>query len=52
MMMTKEEAKKELKEKEGSPEVKQKIKSIQREMAQKRMISEIPDADVQRICDR
>lgn len=46
LMMTKEEAKKEMKEQEGSPEIRQRIRSIQREMARKRMISEIPKADV------
>ncbi len=46
MMMTKEEAKREMKEQEGSPEVKQKIKMIQREMSQKRMMTDIPQADV------
>ncbi len=43
---SKYQAKKELKEQEGSPEIKQKIKAIQREMSQKRMITEIPNADV------
>ena len=38
--------KRELKEKEGSPEVKQRIRSIQREMAQKRMMNDVPKADV------
>ena len=46
LKMTKEELKKEHKDQDGSPEVKQRIKTIQREMAQKRMISEIPNADV------
>lgn len=46
LMMTREQAKREHKEKEGSPEVRQRIRSIQKEMAQKRMISEIPNADV------
>lgn len=46
LMMTKEEAKKESKEQDGNPEVKQRIRSIQREMAQKRMIADIPTADV------
>lgn len=46
LMMTKEEAKRESKEQDGNPEVKQKIRAVQREMAQKRMISEIPNADV------
>jgi len=46
LRMTKEEVKKESKEQDGNPEVKQKIRAIQREMAQKRMIAEIPNADV------
>lgn len=46
LMMTKEEAKRESKEQDGSPEVKQRIRSIQREQAQKRMLADIPTADV------
>lgn len=46
LKMTKEEVKRESKEQEGNPEVKQRIKTIQREMAQKRMIADIPNADV------
>lgn len=46
LRQTKEEAKRETKEQEGNPEIKQRIKNIQREMAQKRMISNIPKADV------
>ena len=46
LMQTKEEAKRETKEQEGNPEIRQRIKNIQREMAQKRMISNIPKADV------
>ena len=46
LMMTKEQAKKEHKEQEGNPEIKQKIKLIQREMSQKRMIAKVPEADV------
>ena len=46
LKQTKEEAKKEAKEKDGNPEVKQRIKNIQREMANKRMISDVPKADV------
>jgi flagellar biosynthesis protein FlhB len=46
LKMTKEEAKKEHKEQEGSPEIKQRIRSVQREMAQKRMMTDIPKADV------
>ena len=46
LMMTKEEVKKEHKEREGSPEIKQRIRSIQKELAQKRMMDDIPKADV------
>ncbi len=46
LMMTKEEVKKESKEQDGSPEVKQRIRQIQREQAQKRMLADIPTADV------
>ncbi len=46
LKMTKEEAKKEHKEQEGSPEIKQRIRAVQREMAQKRMMIDIPTADV------
>lgn len=46
MKMTKKEQKDELKEREGNPEVRSKIKSIQREMARKRMMKEVPKADV------
>lgn len=46
MRMTKKEVKDELKEKEGNPEVRSKIKSIQREMARKRMMKDVPKADV------
>lgn len=43
---TKQQVKQEHKEREGSPEVKQKIRSIQRDMATKRMMADIPTADV------
>ncbi len=46
MMMTKEEVRREAKETEGNPEVKARIRKLQREMAQRRMMSEIPTADV------
>lgn len=45
-MLTKEEAKREHKEQEGNPEIKAKIRAIQREMARKRMMTKIPTADV------
>jgi flagellar biosynthetic protein FlhB len=46
MMMTKQEAKQEAKEKDGNPEVKNRIRSIQRQMAQKRMMNDVKKADV------
>jgi flagellar biosynthesis protein FlhB len=46
LMMTKEEVRQEAKESEGNPEVKGRIRRMQREMAQRRMMSEIPTADV------
>jgi flagellar biosynthesis protein FlhB len=46
LMMTKEEVRQEAKESEGNPEVKGRIRRLQREMAQRRMMSEIPTADV------
>ncbi len=46
MKMTKEEVKEEFKQSEGDPIVKQRIRSIQREMARKRMLANVPKADV------
>ncbi len=46
LRMTKQQVKEEHKEKDGNPEIKQKIRSVQREMAQKRMLTDIPKADV------
>lgn len=46
MMMTKQEAKEEAKEQDGNPEVKNKIRQIQRQMAQKRMMDDVKKADV------
>lgn len=46
MKMTKQEVKEEAKMTEGDPHVKGRIRSIQMEMARKRMMSEIPKADV------
>ena len=44
--MTKQELKDEAKESEGSPEIKGRIRQQQREMARRRMMSNIPTADV------
>jgi flagellar biosynthetic protein FlhB len=46
MRMTKQEIKQEHKETDGDPMIKSRIKSIQREMARKRMMQEVPDATV------
>ncbi len=46
LMMTKQEVKEENKNTEGDPEVKGRIKSKQFEMAQKRMMQDVPEADV------
>ena len=44
--MTKQEVKDEFKRTEGDPLIKSRIKSIQMEMARKRMMQAVPDADV------
>lgn len=46
LKMTKQEIKDEYKEMEGKPEVKGRIRMLQREMAQRRMMAEVPSADV------
>jgi len=46
MKMTKQEIKEEYKQTEGDPQVKGKIKQIQRQMAQARMMQQVPGADV------
>jgi flagellar biosynthetic protein FlhB len=46
MMMTKQQVKEEAKERDGNPEIKQKIRQIQRQMAQKRMMNDVKKADV------
>lgn len=43
--MSKHEIKEETKQREGDPIVKAKIKNIQREMSQRRMMESVPDAD-------
>lgn len=45
LRMTKQQVKEEQKEKDGNPEVKQRIRNIQRQMSSKRMMSDIPSAD-------
>ncbi|HPG37963.1 MAG TPA: flagellar biosynthesis protein FlhB [bacterium] len=46
LKMTKQEIKEEFKQSEGDPLVKSRIRSIQRETARRRMMSEVPKADV------
>jgi flagellar biosynthetic protein FlhB len=46
LKMTKEEVRRENKELEGNPEVKGRIRSLQREAARRRMMSAVPAADV------
>lgn len=46
MKMTKQEVKEEHKEAEGDPQIKSQIRRIQMDMARKRMMAEVPEADV------
>lgn len=46
LRMTKQEIKEEFKETEGSPLVRARLRSLQREMARRRMMQEVPKADV------
>ena len=46
LKMTKEEIKRESKESDGNPEIKSRIRQQQREMSRRRMMAEIPNADV------
>lgn len=46
MKMTKDEVRREHKESEGSPEMKGRIRALQREMAERRMMLDVPTADV------
>ncbi|BAL25801.1 flagellar biosynthesis protein FlhB [Azoarcus sp. KH32C] len=46
LRMTKEEVKRESKEQEGDPHVKARIRGMQREMARRRMMAQVPKADV------
>ncbi|WP_292977577.1 flagellar biosynthesis protein FlhB [Nitrosomonas sp.] len=46
LRMSKEDLRKEAKEDEGDPQVKARIRSMQREMARRRMMAEVPKADV------
>lgn len=46
MKMTRQEVREEMKETEGRPEVRGRIRQLQREMATRRMMEEVPKADV------
>lgn len=46
MKMTKQEVRDEYKDTEGKPEVKSRVRQMQREIAQRRMMEAVPDADV------
>lgn len=46
LKMSRQEMKDEVKDTEGKPEVKGRIRQLQREMAQRRMMANVPDADV------
>jgi len=46
LKMTKQEVKDEMKDIEGQPEVRQRIRAKQREMAQQRQLDDVPSADV------
>ncbi|MBE9487470.1 MAG: flagellar biosynthesis protein FlhB [Chloroflexi bacterium] len=46
MKMTKQEVKEEFKETEGDPQLKARVRSVQQQMARKRMMAEVPKADV------
>lgn len=46
MMMTKQEVKEEMKNRELDPMIKSRIRKVQREMANKRMMQKVPTADV------
>ena len=46
LKMTKQEIKDEYKDSEGQPEIKGRVRQMQREIAQRRMMAEVPNADV------
>ena len=46
LRMTRQELKDEFKQTDGNPELKAKVKAMQREMAQRRMLEEVPTANV------
>lgn len=46
LRMTQQQVKDERKDTDGNPEVKQRVRQLQQEMSQNRMMEEVPDADV------
>jgi len=46
LRMSKQEVKEERKETEGNPQIKQRIRAVQMEMARRRMMTAVPEADV------
>lgn len=46
LRMTKQEVRDEMKDTEGKPEVKSRIRQLQQEIARRRMLADVPDADV------
>ncbi len=46
LKMTKEEVKQEMKDVQGDPQIRSRIRSIQMEMARKRMLEEVPESEV------
>jgi len=46
LRMSREEIRQEARESEGSPEVRQRVRQVQQEMSRKRMMSDVPKADV------
>ena len=46
LRMTKEEVRQEMKEQEGDPQIKARIRAAQREMSRRRMMAQVPKADV------
>ena len=46
LRMTRQEVKEEMKQQEGDPQVRQRVRSLQREMSQRRMMDDIASADV------
>lgn len=46
LLQSKQQLKQETKEREGNPEIRQRIRSIQRELIRKRMMNDVPKADV------